>query len=1120
MNNAYAKSFIEVLKEVDAGKTSATFFANGKTEQAYLINKCSGLKFIFVNASFEAVALKENLTAFGERVLIFPETSKVLTENFKAEDETLLNALTQIEMAASAGENLAVIFTPSSLCGVVPNKNLIKNNFVNLAVDATLEISALKQALINLGFISVTAVSAPGEFSVKGDTATIFDGAANKLYRVSFFGDQIESIKTLNPKTFSAVDKLNNLKISGKKVNINLTEEDLISAKQNFKLASLKGENLENYNALFDKLITSVVAGDTPFFALPLVAGASVRLTDYLKSFNATVVLIDPRKFNESASVILKNNINTFNSLLASGLVTNAHKASFNGEFLNFFKCPNFKYISMQSLLTNNVYFKTETFVTIDAVHRTKTIGLTTPLKTEIIGLINQNFEVNLVVQNEFTKNTVLRDLADYKQKINIFIGDISSTTIFNNIAIFGIKSVGLNSSAAQQKQIINASSFKEGDYVVHSFHGIGRCEGIVKRTVFGVEKDYFALNYQNGSKLFVPCENANMLSKYCGATPRLSIMGGKDFTAQKNKVRASVKELAFNLASLYAARRERKGFKFLPDDDLQAEFEARFSYIETPGQLAAINDVKRDMQSPKIMDRLICGDVGFGKTEVAMRAAFKAVLSGKQVCLLAPTTVLAMQHYKTFKARMDAYDINIVLLCRFVKGAEEKQNIADVASGKANIIIGTHRVLSADVKFFDLGLFIVDEEQRFGTGQKEQIKNIKQNVDTIALSATPIPRTLHLSLINVRDISVINTPPKNRLPVQVYVCEYAPNIVLSAINAEIARGGQTLIVYNNIERVEMFAAELKSKLGDVVVDYGHAKMSPRVLEDKIINVFNGTTQVFVSTTIIENGVDITNANTLIVIDADKFGLSSLYQLKGRVGRSSTQAYAYFFTEGGKVVGEVADKRLNAIMEFSSLGSGIEIARRDLEIRGAGNIFGAEQSGHMDRIGYEEYVKILDEEVKKASGLAPSESVTTTIETDISMFIDYTYAKATEERTQIYKDLSAIETDEELFNYLEFLKNKYGSVPNSVKNIGEICLIKNLANKNLKAEKIVLNKNECSIYINKQNFSLTDEVYKKLNESGFVLVLPKVEKLSLVKLELSKPALTNEKISKLRQIVC
>jgi len=690
-------------------------------------------------------------------------------------------------------------------------------------------------------------------------------------------------------------------------------------------------------------------------------------------------------------------------------------------------------------------------------------------------------------------------------------------------IAVFGIKAVSEVKQNTKQK--ILPETFKEGDYVVHSFHGIGKFKGIVKRTSFGVEKDYIEIEYANSSKLFVPCENTDMLSKYSGAKPRLSVMGGKDFAKEKNKVRESVKELAFNLASLYAKRRERAGFNFVKDDEIQEEFEHRFNHIETQGQMEAINAIKKDMQSSKIMDRLVCGDVGFGKTEVALRAAFKAVLSGKQVCVLAPTTILALQHFKTFKSRMDAYQINVVLLCRFVKGKLEKQNLDDIENGKAQVIIGTHRVLSDDIKFFDLGLFIVDEEQRFGTGQKEKIKNLKKNIDSIALSATPIPRTLHLSLINVRDISVIDTPPKDRIPVQVYVCEYNFDLAISAIEAEVSRGGQVLIVYNNTEKVEEFALMLKNKLPALNVDFGHAKLSSNALEDKIFKLFNNETQVFVSTTIVENGVDLPNANTLIVIDAERFGLSQLYQIKGRVGRSTSQAYAYFFTNPNKTIGEDADKRLNALMEFSNLGSGIEIAKKDLEIRGAGNIFGAEQSGHMDRIGYAEYVKILDEEVKKASGQTLTTKVDIVVETDVEMFVDYTYAKTTEERTKIYRDLSEIESESELKKYLEVLKNKYGTVPTSVKNIGEICLIKNLANLNLNAEKLVFKKDKCQIVIDKNNFNLEQKFYERLKKCGFVLVfnnqsiINKTENSSKVYITLNEDIPNSEKLSRLKQIV-
>jgi len=1124
LNNVYAKSLKEVLVNADTNRESTTFFATGKTEQSYIINKFSGIKFVFVNASYEAVVIKENLNSFGEDVIIFPEVTRVLTDNFKMEDAAILNALIQIEEYRNANKNLTIIFTPNSLCGLLPIESLVKQSLINLKVGESVDLKNLTQNLVQSGYVQVDVVSGVSEFSLKGDLLTIFDNVSNKIYRISFFGDEIEEISELNASDFSRIKKQDTLKIGKLKINANINLNELQVIKNDFKLHTLKGESLEAYNNLFSKLTEYILNGEIPLFLLPLI-NKSVSICEYFKNYKLTIFLIEPRRFSESLNETTKNNLNTFNALLSSGIITNAHKQNFITDLFNFFKKPNFNFISFQSLLSSNNFFTTNNFLSLDVMHQTLPVGLNIGTKNQIINLVNQGFDVTIVCQNEFTKNVVESELKEHTNKINFTIGSISSSIVLQSekIAVFGIKAVSEVKQNTKQK--ILPETFKEGDYVVHSFHGIGKFKGIVKRTSFGVEKDYIEIEYANSSKLFVPCENTDMLSKYSGAKPRLSVMGGKDFAKEKNKVRESVKELAFNLASLYAKRRERAGFNFVKDDEIQEEFEHRFNHIETQGQMEAINAIKKDMQSSKIMDRLVCGDVGFGKTEVALRAAFKAVLSGKQVCVLAPTTILALQHFKTFKSRMDAYQINVVLLCRFVKGKLEKQNLDDIENGKAQVIIGTHRVLSDDIKFFDLGLFIVDEEQRFGTGQKEKIKNLKKNIDSIALSATPIPRTLHLSLINVRDISVIDTPPKDRIPVQVYVCEYNFDLAISAIEAEVSRGGQVLIVYNNTEKVEEFALMLKNKLPALNVDFGHAKLSSNALEDKIFKLFNNETQVFVSTTIVENGVDLPNANTLIVIDAERFGLSQLYQIKGRVGRSTSQAYAYFFTNPNKTIGEDADKRLNALMEFSNLGSGIEIAKKDLEIRGAGNIFGAEQSGHMDRIGYAEYVKILDEEVKKASGQTLTTKVDIVVETDVEMFVDYTYAKTTEERTKIYRDLSEIESESELKKYLEVLKNKYGTVPTSVKNIGEICLIKNLANLNLNAEKLVFKKDKCQIVIDKNNFNLEQKFYERLKKCGFVLVfnnqsiINKTENSSKVYITLNEDIPNSEKLSRLKQIV-
>ena len=585
---------------------------------------------------------------------------------------------------------------------------------------------------------------------------------------------------------------------------------------------------------------------------------------------------------------------------------------------------------------------------------------------------------------------------------------------------------------------------------MVHENHGLGIYQGIEKIEVDRVAKDYMKIAYDKGGNLYIPATQLDLIQKYASADakkPKLNRLGSQDWVKTKTRVRGAVKEIAKDLVELYAARQNQKGFVYGKDTVWQKEFEEMFPFEETEDQLLAIEAVKRDMESSKIMDRLICGDVGYGKTEIAIRAAFKAVQESKQVVYLVPTTILAQQHYHTFQQRMRDFPVRVDLMCRFRTSAQQKKTIEDTKKGLVDIVIGTHRVLSDDLKFKDLGLLIIDEEQRFGVQHKEKIKKLKENVDVLTLTATPIPRTLHMSLIGIRDMSVLEEAPQDRMPIQTYVMEYNDEMVREAIERECARSGQVYYVYNRVEDIAEIAAHIQKLVPDVNVAFAHGQMREQELERIMCDFIDGEIDVLVSTTIIETGLDISNVNTMIIHDADRLGLSQLYQLRGRVGRSNRMAYAFLLYRRDKMLKEIAEKRLAAIREFTDLGSGFKIAMRDLEIRGAGNLLGAQQHGHMEAVGYDLYCKMLNEAVKHLKGEMEEEDYTTTIDLNIDAYIPDTYISNEYQKLDIYKRIAAIESEEEMEDMVEELIDRFGDIPKKVEMLLTVAQLKALAHK-------------------------------------------------------------------------
>ncbi|MBQ3048049.1 MAG: transcription-repair coupling factor, partial [Clostridia bacterium] len=627
----------------------------------------------------------------------------------------------------------------------------------------------------------------------------------------------------------------------------------------------------------------------------------------------------------------------------------------------------------------------------------------------------------------------------------------------------------------------------KVGDFVVHQIHGIGKCLGIKNLKLTNCNRDYIVVEYKDGDVLYLPCENADMLSAFVGeSNPKCNKIGGVEFFKVKQKVKNSIKEMAFDLIKVYSQRLNSKGYKYSKDSYLQTAFENAFEHPYTQDQITAIKDIKQDMESGKIMDRLVCGDVGFGKTEVALVSAYKTIQEGKQVAIITPTTILCEQHYNTALSRMKEFMVNVDVINRFKTKQEQTKILSDLKDGKIDLICGTHRLLSDDVKFKDLGLIILDEEQRFGVEDKEKLKNLKSTLNVLTLSATPIPRTLYMSLTGIRDVSFLSTPPKERKNINTTVIDYSDALLVEACKREIERGGQVLIVYNKVETITNFYAHVKKLLPDVEIGFAHGQMAPKVLEKAIMDLYSRKTQILISTVLIENGVDLPYANTLFVVDADKLGLSQLYQLRGRIGRSNIEAFAYFSFERNKTLTETSYKRLDAIMEFNDFGSGYKIALRDLEIRGAGDVLGKLQHGHLQQVGYDMYVKLLNEAVNEIKGQDVEVLVETKIDIAKNAYLPQDYISNSEKRIEFYTQIAKIKSLEEVNLFIENKTKELGQMPLAAKQLCYVGFIKNLACR-LQIKRILLDEYDCKIVFYKE---ATDCVFfKNLKQTSADYVL-------------------------------
>jgi len=975
-----------------------------------------------------------------------------------------------------------VITSADALTNIIAPKELFCSLIFNIQSGDDIERDNLVKKLISAGYRRSDLISAPGEFAVRGDIVDIYELSSLRAVRVEMWDTVIEKISEFDIESNKTGKVITNISICPSTMIFGDTTR-VIEKLEKLKYGKFENaESEQSFSNIISEIITKIETNDKSYSLeciLPLL-GFKSSLIDYLDP-NEWLIVYDEAKMIYDSLLAKTRECEEREKTLKSKACLMAENSFIKLDEL-LLKTKSFTKVAFQKITSQNRLFEPELVGTIKSNPTLKYVHSHTEFAKHVKSLIFHGHKVFIFagsVENaKALKNTLenfdvfldIRKTATMADSESAIIPEeygVGFTIPNEKIVVFGNYDLYAKKTQSKKYSASRTTVFsvpKLGDYVVHSFHGIGICEGVTKlESKFGA-KDYVVVRYRDNDKLFVPIDQMNQLEKFTGGErpTKLSKIGGAEFAKVKEKVKEGVKKIAFNLLALYAEREKLKGYAFPSDDNLQLEFENSFPFTETEDQLSSLSEIKSDMQSGKVMDRLLCGDVGYGKTEVALRASFKAVIAGKQVAFIAPTTILSQQHYNTAMSRMKEFGVNIEVLNRFKTPKQVASIISKLRKGEIDIICGTHRLLSKDVEFKDLGLIVLDEEQKFGVADKEKLKLNHKNVDVLTLSATPIPRTLHMSLSGIRDVSIISTPPSIRLPIETYVTEYSDNLVFDAVTREMRRGGQVFILYNNVEKIYSMAARIKDIVKDAKILVGHGQMSGKELEDVIYKFYNNEADILICTTIIENGIDIENANTLIVIDSDKFGLSQLYQIRGRVGRGNRLGYAYFTYNKDKVLTEEAYKRLEAISEFTEFGSGFKLAMKDLEIRGGGNIFGAEQHGHMQKVGYDMYSKLLSEAVDELRGVEKQKESNTLVKINVDAYIPDTYILSSEDRMTAYKNIGSIIDNKSLQSISAALVGAFGKLPKPTENLLKISYMRALGAK-CKIKEIVSSDGEISL---------------------------------------------------------
>ncbi|HHY36924.1 MAG TPA: transcription-repair coupling factor [Firmicutes bacterium] len=1121
---AGAENFHKLLENLNRGRGNQFLYGLGGSQKTYLaagLWTATGRTCLYITADLqEANNVYDDLVTLlpPERVLFFPPLG-TLPYDFEAQSPEVTGQRLQVLQRLLEGEGeVMIVTTVPALQRALPPAESLQGKEVTLTAGSVLEREELLEKLLWLGYERVELVEGKGQFAVRGSIVDVFPLTADTPYRIEFFDDEVESIRQ-----FTVEDQLSRQRVEAVRIfparELILTPaerergrealaqrgKDLckrLEARGRGQLARKLRQRWEQYceeaeNFIYYRGIDNL---------LPLYYPDPASLLDYLPP-GGVVILDEPGRIEERARDFQAQMVEIHSNLLEEG-------RAFPFQLENYLSweriaagCRRHRLLSLAHFLRSTPGVSPEDILSFLAKDVPAYQGNRELIRGDLALWQRRRYRilvfassrergrrlVDFLAEEGLAPALVEEGEAPREGQIQIRLGVLTRGFEFPDLKLVILteqdllghqKARSLARLRPKGKKVRAVADLKPGDLVVHVNHGIGRYLGINTLEVQGVKRDYLLIQYAGEDRLYVPTDQVHLLQKYIGVegrTPRLNKLGGAEWNRAKGKVKASVQELALELLKLYATREAVPGHAFSPDTVWQQEFEARFPYEETPDQLEAIRAVKKAMEEPKPMDYIVCGDVGYGKTEVAIRAAFKAVMDGKQVAVLVPTTILAQQHYNTFQERFAPYPVRIELLSRFRTPAQQKETIQGLKRGTVDIVIGTHRLLQRDLEFKDLGLLVIDEEQRFGVAQKEILKKLRESVDVLTLTATPIPRTLHMALAGIRDMSLIETPPENRFPVQTYVLEHDYNLVRDAITQELRRGGQVFYVHNRVETIQREAKKLQELCPQARIAVAHGQMGAGELEDITMAFLAGEYDVLVCTTIIENGLDMPNVNTLIVTNADKLGLAQLYQLRGRVGRSDRLAYAYFTYQKNKVLSADAERRLQALREFTELGSGFKLALRDLEIRGAGNLLGAEQHGHIANIGFELYCQLLEEAVRELKGQVTPPEREPVLDLNVSAYLPSDYIADGRQKIDIYKAIAAAKTREEVAELEEELRDRFGPPPRAAQNLLQVAAIKALAGK-LGIEAIVQQEDRVLVELGPEPPAPLPEIFSRLKD--------------------------------------
>lgn len=1113
--------------------------------QAIKKDKLNGPILLIVSSQNRAMALLSDISFFCDKPVFVMPPRENLFMSYTAKSRE--NTLKRIEILKSmeAGEDIIVIAASPALMRKLPPVGIYNQNKIKLSLGSIIEPEELKKNIVKLGYEPMSMVENIGEFSSRGGIFDFYSPSQESPVRIEFFGDEIDSIRTFDIETQRSIQSLDEITIyPARDIYLDREKFDKVASRiikdynerieELMKFSSDNGEAIDNLLRRKEEVsdhIKTLASMSLMENYIQYFYDNTSFLWDYVKSKSGTILIEEPDKVEEYIEAQDKENKREFDSYYLTGraVMSEAGLLVTLDDFLNIYSADRDD--------SADRYYDGDRGYSADRDDRGEqigTLGIIMPFAKKIHQIkeytkledvkvrltenyggrmdrfaagvtkyLSSGYRVSIVIGDETKLNSIkdfLNENHISNKNIEFLKGNISRGSEFyeeklvyiSEFDIFGKTKTVKRRRASSKEKAVFFSELKPGDYIVHENHGIGLFKGMEQVIVEGEKKDYLLIQYAGTDRLFVPVDQMGFLQKYVGAEgikPKINKLSGGDWKATKAKAKLAIAEMTGQLLELYAKRQGRQGYAFGPDSPWQRDFEDSFPFAETEDQLVATEEIKSDMEKDFAMDRLLCGDVGFGKTEVAARAIFKCISDGKQAVVLVPTTILAIQHYHTLRERFEKFPMKVAVISRFQSKKEQDEILKNMSKGQIDLLIGTHRLLSDDVKFKDLGLLVVDEEQRFGVAHKERIKELKVNVDVLTLSATPIPRTLNMSLSGIKEMSLISQPPQDRMPVQTYVVEEDDFLIKDIIHRELARGGQVFVVYNRVKGILSLAERIRKIVPDAKVVIAHGQMREHALEDVMMNFVAGKADVMVCTTIIETGIDIPNANSLIILNADKLGLSQLYQLRGRVGRSTRTAYAYLMYRRGKSLSEAASKRLKAIKDFTEFGSGFKIAMRDLEIRGAGNLLGSQQSGHMMNIGYELYCRLVDDAVRALKGeVVKEKSEDLKIDINVSAIIPSWYIAEEELKMEMYKKCATISNDEDLSDVMDEFIDRFGDVPKETENIMYLNYIRSLA-ESIGTSRIYEDRGTIVVVLEKDNLLKAENLAMASAKFGYDLII-------------------------------